>query len=284
MQAKKLCVKCKFMVDVLSWNKGCCNSCNSKRALCSQMFGKWPIDPFSSMHDDLQTGFWRSHTKSKQSIHNQLVQDISIVREEIEKEKVFGRYLPESVILGLNYSADAMANIKVNNKSRWDNELGEDTYLLNQKEVVEEKVRREVANMLLSMRDNTLRGKLSHLASPPAKQQKRKRDCSGSSSASEKKKKKKKRSKSSSSSKSSSKSSSSEKDEVEKAASKKLKDAADKKAAAAKAKAAKMSAAALKKTEKLRPFALPKRRPRRRGSSKRKPPPRTRWIIPPPHA
>lgn len=283
MQAKKLCVKCKFMVDVLSWNKGCCNSCNSKRALCSQMFGKWPIDPFSSMHDDLQTGFWRSHTKSKQSIHNQLVQDISIVREEIEKEKVFGRYLPESVILGLNYSADAMANIKVNNKSRWDNELGEDTYLLNQKEVVEEKVRREVANMLLSMRDNTLRGKLSHLASPPAKQQKRKRDCSGSSSASEKKKKKK-RSKSSSSSKSSSKSSSSEKDEVEKAASKKLKDAADKKAAAAKAKAAKMSAAALKKTEKLRPFALPKRRPRRRGSSKRKPPPRTRWIIPPPHA
>jgi len=146
------------------------------------MFGKWPIQAFDELDPAQKTSFWAADVKSKASLQNLLVTDIATKRIQTEVDRVGGSFLPLSVYKTQGYNVDAIAT---NCPMRYDDELQEDTYKLTVHSSFEDKIKSEVSNMVASLRDNSLRGKLSHYASPMAKRKrKRSRSSSGSDSSS----------------------------------------------------------------------------------------------------
>ena len=199
-----------------------CGTCNSKRSQLSQMFGHWPIEPFKELSDDLQKQFWLCDAKGKQALQNELCLQLVRVRSKVHLERHGGRWEPLSVWASLGYDVE---NIKNNCNSYYHDELLVDVYKVTKKEVYEEQITKDVRTEIINLRDNSLRGRLSHYASP------------SKASPLKKASKKRKRSSSSSSSKSSSSSSkSSPKSKVAAARAKAIKEKTEKVAAKAKAK------------------------------------------------
>ena len=200
-----------------------CKACISKRSQLSKMFGKWPIEAFSELAEETQKGFWQSDSKGKVGLQVQLEIEVSKHYQQLERQKMEGTFLPLSVYRQKGYSEEHIAAIVLNCPSQFDSQLNEQTYKLSVCSISEEKVRGEVRNMLLNLRDTSLPNKLGHYNSPQAKL-KRKRDRSSSSS------------KSSSNSKSSNSDQEPSKTPQEMAAEAKAKIVADKKAEKEKAK------------------------------------------------
>ena len=179
-QVQKFCKKCD---DVIG--NGCkeyiCKNCNSKRSLLSQMFGKWPISQFSELADANQKEFWKSGSKTKQGLQTELGLIITQERIDSEINKVGGQFLPLGVYERQGYNTQ---NIIENCKKEYNEDLKEDTYLVNIRAVFKEEIERDTRNELLAMRDGSLRGRLSHYASPSAKKNKKRKRKSSSSSKS----------------------------------------------------------------------------------------------------
>jgi hypothetical protein len=230
MQANKVCPKCKLEHEGAL--KLICNSCNAKRTQLSRMFGRWPIEVYDDLPDDAQTLLWQSDAKSKSSLASQLITHVTNERVKKERELTGGKYFPLSVYKSQGYEEAELANIEAHCKFEDNADLNCRTYLLDIKEVVTERVRKEVVTMVSNLRTSTLSGRLSHYASPPPKKLKRKRSKSSSSSKSRK---------SSKSSSSSSKSPTPKQKAAKVIASKKAAAAAAKEATAANAKAKKIS-------------------------------------------
>ena len=184
------CTKCDrpFEHDGKSREK-ICKSCISKRSQLSKMFGKWPIESFSELAEETQKGFWQSDSKGKVGLQVQLEIEVSKHRTQIEREKMEGTFFPLSMYRSKGYSKENIAAIAANCPSQFDDQLNEETYKLTVSSYAEEKVRGEVRNMLLNLKDTSLPGKLANYNSPPAKK-KRKRSPSSSSSSSSSKSKK----------------------------------------------------------------------------------------------
>ena len=161
-----------------------CGTCNSKRSQLSQMFGHWPIEPFKELSDDLQTQFWLCDAKGKQALQNELCLQLVRVRSKVHLERHGGRWEPLSVWASLGYDVE---NIKNNCNSYYHDELLVDVYKVTKKEVYEEEISKDVRTEIINLRDNSLRGRLSHYASPskasPLKKASKKRKRSSSSSS-----------------------------------------------------------------------------------------------------
>ena len=165
-----------------------CKACISKRSQLSKMFGKWPIEAFSELAEETQKGFWQSDSKGKVGLQVQLEIEVSKHQTQVEREKMEGTFFPLSVYKQKGYSEEHIAAIVLNCPSQFDSQLNEPTYKLSVCSFAEEKVRGEVRNMLLNLRDTSLPNKLGHYNSPQAKL-KRKRNRSSSSSGSSSKSK-----------------------------------------------------------------------------------------------
>ena len=166
---KRPCPKCGNELEPNQ--KFICGPCNSKRATLSKMFGKWPIPIFGELSPEVQQEFWAGPQRTKDALTKMLEIHISRTRIEVEARKVVGQFLPISVwaVRGFNTT-----NIEKNCERKWDDALEEWTYCLNIIEVVEEKIKKEVACVIASSKDTgSLRGKLSHYCSPSAKKRKR---------------------------------------------------------------------------------------------------------------
>ena len=164
------CTKCDrpFEHDGKSREK-ICKSCISKRSQLSKMFGKWPIESFSELAEETQKGFWQSDSKGKVGLQALLEIEVSKHRMLIEREKMEGTFFPLSVYQGKGYSKENIAAIAANCPSQFDDQLNEETYKFTVFSCAEEKVRGEVRNMLLNLRDTSLPGKLADYNSPQAK-------------------------------------------------------------------------------------------------------------------
>jgi len=196
---KKICGKC----NERECDGYICGPCNSKRSLLSQMFGKWPIQPFTELPKELQAEIWKSGCKSKPALHSVLVAKVSQHRIHCERNKRSGKFLPLGCYTALGYNAE---KIEKNCAHKYDDDLEEEVYRLNVEEIIDEKVTQEVSKVVYNLRSKTLRGRMSHLASPtPKSKKKRSRSDSLQSSSSSKRKKSRSSSKSSGSSSSSEK-------------------------------------------------------------------------------
>jgi hypothetical protein len=179
---KKICSKCvkEFEDTAVGGRKELiCTRCSNKRAQLSKMFGKWPIPIFEELSDQLQVSFWAQDSKAKSKINDDLVVHLTQTRVNLEREKVGGKYLPESVYAAQGYKTDM---IRKNCSSKWDDQLEEKTYRLVTFEIIEEKVKKDVVALLNNVRNTNLTGKLSHYASPHGKRKHRKRKRSSSQS------------------------------------------------------------------------------------------------------
>ncbi len=186
------------------------------------MFGHWPIEPFNELSSDQQKEFWLSDSIGKQGLQNALCLELTRVRSKVQIDRNGGRWEPLSVWATLGYNTDT---ISANCDKYYHDELLVDVYKVTKKEVYEEQITKDVRTEIINLRDNSLRGRLSHYASP------------SKASPLKKASKKRKRSSSSSSSKSSSSSSkSSPKSKVAAARAKAMKEKTEKVAAKAKAK------------------------------------------------
>jgi hypothetical protein len=184
----KTCPKCQRSVPIAEFNRKVCRKCNCKTVLLSQLFTKWPVQCFLELSADQQVNFWQDNdTKGKNNLFAKIAKDISTVREKVEREKTAGRYLPIEVYATMGYTLE---KIEKNCPFEWDAQLECNTYLLNTKEIIIEKIHKEVTQELLSLRDSGLRGRMSHYCSPLKKAGKKRkskssrRSSSGSSSSS----------------------------------------------------------------------------------------------------
>ena len=248
MQAKKCeCTKCKETKgegDMTTGRENICKSCCSKRSLLSTMFGKWPIPSFSLMPVEFQTKMWQADAKTKPTLQTAVVMALSLHHEEVEKELLEGTFLPLNVWATRGYNMEQLANIEKNCMNKWNEETECLDYKVNVESIIKSKVRKEVTSLVMGERENSLRGKMSHYASPMGKKLKKRKNRKTKSSSSG----------SSSSSRNSSSSSEEEKELTEKQKiARATKEATDKaKAAAAKAKAAAKERADTKKLQKER--------------------------------
>ena len=144
------------------------------------MFNGWPLPLFGELSAEAQVAFWQADTKDKAGVMTKLSFDLTEVREKRESEKKGGKFLPLSVYATMGYGEAELANIAKNCTREFDETLDCDTFRLDVKELVHEKVKSEVQKELLSLRDSSLRGKLSHYRSPL--KDKRKRSSSSNSS------------------------------------------------------------------------------------------------------
>ena len=173
--AARKCPKCKLdMKDV--W---ICGGCNAKRSTLSKMFKGWPIEPFTELSDELQVDFWRQDGRTKQKLMQDLTIGITSYRKELEIRRKSGKFLPLSVFQAQGYKTD---KIEKNCEKLWDEPLEEHTYRLEVTEVIEEKVRQDVVELLHNLRDSSIRGALSHYCSPGKKRGKKRTRSSSSSS------------------------------------------------------------------------------------------------------
>ena len=232
--AKYTCSKCKVEKEAVAFpagaNKGKqCKRCLSKTTTLSKMFKGWPIQAFTSLPEELQTSFWASNDVTKEAIFMRLEVNVTSAREEVHVSRQGGTYRPLSWYRSEGYDEEALAGIERNSSSRYDEELNCETYKLTLHSEEKEELRKEIREELMTLRDTTLRGRLSHYCSPlgkKSKKSKRRRPPSGSSGSSD-------------SSTSSSSDSSAKPAETWKEQEKKKKDKEKEKAAAAK-KAAKV--------------------------------------------
>ena len=134
--------------------------------MLSKAYKKWPVPIFNELSEDQQIAFWKSDSRTRQNVTNDLELSLTSVRVQKEKEIKGGKYLPLGVYAAQGYETDKIAK---NCKSKEDPDLELTTYLLDIFEVIEEKVRQDVIKLLDDFKDSTIRGKLSHYASPPAK-------------------------------------------------------------------------------------------------------------------
>ena len=118
----------------------------------------------------------------------QLEIEVSKHQTQVEREKMEGTFFPLSVYKQKGYSEEHIAAIVLNCPSQFDSQLNEPTYKLSVCSLSEEKVRGEVRNMLLNLRDTSLPKKLGHYNSPQAKPKQKRSPSSSSSSSSNSKK------------------------------------------------------------------------------------------------
>ena len=148
------------------------------------MFNGWPLPLFGELSAEAQAAFWQADTKDKAGVMTKLSFDLTEVREKRESEKKCGKFLPLSVYATMGYGEAELANIAKNCTREFDETLDCDTFRLDVKELVHEKVKSEVQKELLSLRDSSLRGKLSHYRSPLKGKRKRSSSSSNSSNSS----------------------------------------------------------------------------------------------------
>ena len=178
-----------------------CRVCNSKQAMLSQTFGRWPIDEFRELDAQEQRDFWASsatcHDKSslKKLVENKLV------RRYIESKLVThkGPYKPLSVWEKKGYDPVSIKN----GGKYWKCPVVGDTYQLRTLsdgyEKKEELVREHMLRLLSKV--STATGSAAAAtegeegATEDAGDQEKSSSSSSSSSSSEKKKKKKKKAK-----------------------------------------------------------------------------------------
>ena len=165
-------------------NKGICKACNTKTVQLSTMFNGWPLPLFGELSAEAQVAFWQADTKDKAGVMTKLSLDLTEVREKRESEKKGGKFLPLSVYATMGYGEAELANIAKNCTREFDETLDCDTFRLDVKELVHEQVKSEVQKELLSLRDSSLRGKLSHYRSPLKGKRKRSSSSSNSSNSS----------------------------------------------------------------------------------------------------
>lgn len=268
LQVTCLCVKCALEKQEEEMAKGrerICKNCACKRAILSKMFQTWPIEAFKELPDATQQTFWQSGTRTKCAMGLQLTTDVASHRVHKATNRKGGSYLPLSVYSTQGYTASQCERIAAQCPSLNDEELGVLTYKLTIVSIMEERIESDVKSELASLRDNTLRGRLSHYCSPMGKTSKRKRKRSDSSQ-SKSRSSRSSRSGSSSSSKSTAKSRQAKQRLADKKANeakqteakaakaaelaKRLKDKKDKKDEAAVAKAAKLADAIATKAAK----------------------------------
>ena len=227
MQVER-CVKC--AAQLTAENKAAaareraCKKCVAKRTLLSQMFGGWPIAAFKELDADQQTLFWESahDCAGKGPLQALVIKDITSHRVNIKLTRNGGTFWPLSVYATQGFKTE---NIEKNCASRWCEELEEHTYKLTQRSEIEDEVEKTVRAEVISLRDNSLKGRLSHYASPPQKKRSRSSsDSSSSSNSSESKGKAKAKAKAAAAA--------AKKDAIAKKAAAKAKAAAEKKAQA----------------------------------------------------
>ena len=186
MQVER-CVKC--VVQLTAENKAAaareraCKKCVAKRTLLSQMFGGWPIPAFKELDAEQQTLFWESShdCTGKGALQTLVIKDITSHRVNVKLTRNAGTFLPLSVYATQGFKTE---NIKKKCVSRWCEELEEHTYKLTQRSEIEDEVEKTVRAEVISLRDNSLKGRLSHYASPAKKRSRSSSDSSSSSSKS----------------------------------------------------------------------------------------------------
>ena len=184
---KVLCSKCERQCppeDMAKQTRGkpICTLCSNKRAMLSKMFGKWPIEPFKELPKDVQTQFWQCDKKTNTTLQNELITHVAENRIKHEKTNEVGAYRPLSVYKNQGYSQAELESIEKNCPSKDDEQLdGVKVYKYTVTEEIKGTIKQQTTHMIINMRDQSLRGKLSHYCSPPSK---RKRSSSSSSSSS----------------------------------------------------------------------------------------------------
>ena len=176
-----VCGKCEGVICSDHKCKGnICRTCNNKRSLLSQMFGSWPPPVFEELPKPAQLAFWQADAKSKPALQNALVVQITSERAHNEIDRVAGKYLPLSVYASQGFNTD---QIEKNCTHKHDAQLDEEVYKLDMHEVCYEKIKTDVVTQVQNMRNTSLKGRLSHYASPPAKLKRRSHKRSRSSSS-----------------------------------------------------------------------------------------------------
>ena len=158
-----------------------CGRCNSKRTVLKRYFGTFPPPVFRELPPDAQKVFWKQNSKTKEKMREDLIVAVTLQRVHIERETTAGKYFPIGVYVTKGYKPD---NIVKNCSKRWCDQLEDWTYKLDVLECINEKVRKEVVDIVENARTPGLSSKLSHYASPAKAKKKRKRSSSCSSKSS----------------------------------------------------------------------------------------------------
>jgi hypothetical protein len=83
-----------------------CGPCNSRRASASKLFGKWPIESFKKLPEELQTEFWKGDGVGKDGVLEALAKTISSHRINTHTDMNQGQYLPLSVYERQGYDVE----------------------------------------------------------------------------------------------------------------------------------------------------------------------------------
>lgn len=94
------CNKC----DGPSHVKDICSKCNTKRALLSRMFGKWPIQSFNKLEKEEQLEFWQDDGMGATGILVDLTKSITKHRVQVRTDMMGGKYLPLTVYESMGYN------------------------------------------------------------------------------------------------------------------------------------------------------------------------------------
>ena len=156
-------------------------SCATKRTVLHRMFTVWPPKMWADLPKEHQMDIFRTASSNRKKLQDALCNEVATYREEQELERTGGKYLPLSVYAKQGYNPE---KIKNNCKSKLCPQLEEETYLLNVDEEIKDKIRRDVKHEVITLQDESIRGRLSHYASPSKKDNKRKRSGSSKSSKS----------------------------------------------------------------------------------------------------
>ena len=155
--ATLLCCKCKLDKPNDSAGGGgggssayfVCKTCNTKRSTLSQLFGKWPVDHFTTLPEEQQIAFWRTGTKGKQQIQEALAEAVTEHRETVYKTTVGGTYLPLSVLDKQGFDTSL---VETQCTDVEDHPLLGKTYNLNLKETTRDDIRKQVWDDLFDIK------------------------------------------------------------------------------------------------------------------------------------
>ena len=140
----------------------------------SKVFKKWPCPAFENLTDTQKVAFWQSGSRTRNSIIQDL--QVSITQQHLHTEisSKKGKYLPISVWKEQGYKTD---NIVKNCPRKWDDQLEENTYMLRVEEEIEDKIRKDVVDMLEGEKVKDKKFKLWKGASPsPLKMRQRSKE------------------------------------------------------------------------------------------------------------
>lgn len=166
-----ICGKCRKMEKC---NKEkICKSCNTKRSICSQMFGKWPVECFTKLDEDQQLAFWLDTDRSKNGIFVSLEKQVIDCRMKTTKHIRGGKYLPLSV-----YEKDGfdVEHIKARCLDTEEHDVLGTTYRVSIHELCIEDIQQEVhRDMVKMMHGSKKRSRSSSSASDDKKKKKEKK-------------------------------------------------------------------------------------------------------------